>query len=223
MRILPRHLREYADDLPGNRPRWTTAEQEREDRIVATATSLMVRFGRTGLTLGAFAAALRMSPHTIRKHFADLDSLLAHILIAHLQAVCTALGQSPYDAANAKAGRRAAYLRVTRTAFNAHTQAHILLTRERHTLPPDLAEPIEQLRLQVGEMLAGPHAETALNLLDDTSLQPAQIEAMLAALAPAPAKPQPKPAARLPTPPETAPIPFTPPPTPPRHARAGPH
>ncbi len=183
--IAARHLRAQADNNPANHPHLTTRERDRKAHIVGTATTLMATYGRHNVTMGTFAIALHMAPATIRRHFADLDTLLAEILVRHLKELCAAIGAVAWDTPNLHAARRAIYLRATRTGCNAHVARHTLLLRDRHLLPPDLLEPIEQFRLQIGQMLAGPDAEIALTLLDEPNLHAPQIEAMLAAL-PAP-------------------------------------
>ncbi len=189
MPVAARHLRAIADNYPANHPHLSSRERERKAHIVGTATAMMATYGRHALNMGSFAIAVRMAPATIRRYFADLDALLAEILVRHLKEVCAAIGAAPRDAANPAAAQREAYIRATRTSCNGHVARHTLLLRDRHMLPPDLAEPIEQFRLQIGQMLAGPDAEIALALLDEPNLHPEQIEAMLAAL------PQPAPAA----------------------------
>jgi len=184
MPIPIRQLRAITDDLPGARPILSPREQARQDQILAAATALLARFGRAGLTMAAFAAALRMSPATLRRYFPDMDSLLAEILMRHLQAIAAALGKVPFDAPDRAPARRAAYIAHTRTAFNAHTEPHLILLRERHALPPDLAEPVEKLRTLLADMLAPETPDLALTLLDAPELQPAQIETILAALRP---------------------------------------
>jgi AcrR family transcriptional regulator len=190
MKIPARILRAQADDLPGRRPRRTGKELEREDQIIATAIPLMARHGRAGMTLTGFAHALRMAPCTLKTHFSDLDALLAEILYRHLANIAAAIGaaKSPPDAtiAQRRAARRAAYITFTRTPYSAPTEAHLILLRERHALPADLAGPIEDLRYQIGEMLADENADAALALMDTPTLQPPQIEAMLAAIPPRP-------------------------------------
>ena len=184
MPVPIRILRAQADDLPGARPRVSARELETQDRILATATSLMATHGRTGLTMASFAAAMRLSPATIRRHFPDLDSILFEILHRHLHAIAVSFGAIGFDAPNRSAARRAAYVAHTRTPFSAPTEQHLLLLRERHALSPDLAEPVAKLRVLIGDMLCPAHPEIALALLDTPELQPAQIEAMLTALAP---------------------------------------
>ncbi len=187
MNIIPaRLLRAHADDLPGTRHRLTDKEREQEKRIIAAGVSLFARFGRAGVTMGNFALSLRMSPATVRRHFADLDTLLAEILYRHLAALAAAIGEPVRQGDPTRAARRRAYLAASRTPYSAPTERHLLLLRERHGLPRDLLQPIEDLRLQLGDMLAGDHAEAALSLLDTPSLQSPQIEAMLGTLAPMP-------------------------------------
>ena len=183
--MLPatRLLRAHADDLPNARPHLSGRERDREDKIVAAAQALIARFGRTALTMGNFAIAVRMSPATIRRHFPDIDSILAEILFRHLLAISKAIGEAKSDPRAPHKARRAAYLAMTRTAFNAPTERHLLLLRERQSLPADLAATVDELRTGIGEMLAGDFGPTALALLDTPELQAPQIEAMLATLA----------------------------------------
>ena len=195
--LHPRQLRAEADDLPGNRPHFSARELDRRDRIVATATALMARHGRAALNLASFALAIRMSRHAIQRHFIGLDCILAEIIHRHLQSVARAIGEVPHTAPDPAAARRAAYVAATRTPWGAPTPSQSLLLQNRLSLPPDLADPIDQTRLALAAALTPPGTdpETTLTLLDNPHLSPTQIEAMLAALAPpAPAAlPSPKP------------------------------
>jgi AcrR family transcriptional regulator len=141
----------------------------------------MATYGRAAIGLTAFALGMRMAPATIRRAFPDMDYLLAEILRRHLRAIVAALAEIPRDAPHRDQARRAAYLAVTRT-HGAPTEAHLLLIRDRHLLPPDEAAPLEALRASIGDILAGPHAIAALALLDTPELTPTQIETALAAL-----------------------------------------
>jgi AcrR family transcriptional regulator len=176
-----RILRAHADSMPGNRPKPSPKERDREDRILHTAEVLMARFGRSKITMTNFALALRMSRSTIRWHFVDLDCVLAEILQRHLRAISKAIGGVPPDAPDLLAARRAAYLAATRQ-FGALTQAHRLLTRDRHMLPRDLLEPVEQMRDMIGESVGGANGAVVLSLLDGEVFQARQIEAMIAVL-----------------------------------------
>ena len=191
MNIPQRIFRFEVDDLPGERDHRTTRDYACQDRILRAAQHLIARHGRISLTLTDLAVALRMSRATLRRHYCDLDSILSEILSRHLQAIATALGKVPFDAPDAPAARRAAYLAYTRTPFNAPTEAHLLLIRDRHALPPDLAGPIEDIRQSVGLILAGFDGTVALTLLDTMELQAPQIETILASLQLA-AAPQPE-------------------------------
>ena len=191
MPIPARIIRRQCDDLPGQRPKTSWAEQDRRDRILDGAQSIMATYGRAAIRLTDFALGMRMAPATIRRAFPDMDYLLAEILYRHLRAIVAAMAKVAYDAPNRDQARRSAYLAATRTALGGPTDAHILLTRDRHLLPPDEAEPLDALRLSIGDMLAGPNAVAALALLDTPELTPAEIETALAALtsADAPARP----------------------------------
>jgi AcrR family transcriptional regulator len=183
-----RILRAHFDDIPNARPRLSTRELEREDRILEAARVLMARFGRGNLTFNGLAIAMRLAPATIRRHFPDLDTILTELLVRHLRAISRALGEIPFDHPNRLPALRAAYVAFTRNGFSGTTEIHTLLIRERHFLPPDLAARIEHLRDLIGQNLATDHVDTTLILLDNPFLEPAQIEAMLATLAnPAPA------------------------------------
>ena len=185
-----RILRAHVDELPNARPVLSARELDHEDRILASARALMVRFGRASLTLHALALAMRLAPAAIRRLFPDLDSILAEIITRHLRAILRTFGDIPFDHPNRQAALRAAYVAATRNAYSGTIEAHTLLIRDRHALPPDLLAPIENHRDIIGSMLANEHIETTLSLLDNPFLQPSQIEAMLAALAPSGAPPQ---------------------------------
>jgi len=195
MPVPARLLRDLADDLPGARPRPSARDEDTKDRILAAATTLMANFGRPGLSMAGFATAIRLSSATIRRHFVDLDTILHEILTRHLSALAASFGDIAFDLPDRPAARRALYVQRTRTCLNAPTEAHLLLLRERHALPPDLAASIETLRTLVGDMLCPAHPEIALALLDTPDLQPPQVEIMLATLSPALAAASPEPAA----------------------------
>lgn len=182
----PRILRADIEDIPGARPQLSPREQDRKEVILAAARRVMVIHGRAGVRLSDLATALGMAPGTIRRHFPDLDYLLGEILRYHLLAVSSAIGQArraaPNEPAQRQAAARAAYLAATRTVLGGHTEAHVLLLRERHHLPPDQRDGIERTRDGLGEVLAPDHAAAALALLDMTELTAGQVESMLLAL-----------------------------------------
>jgi AcrR family transcriptional regulator len=244
MPLPARIIRRQCDDLPGQRPFLSLKEEERCTRILDAGQMIMAIYGRAGIRMTEFALGLRMSPLTVRRYFPDLDHLLGEILRRHLQVIIRTIGTVPRDAPNRQQARRAAYLAATRTGLGAPTEAHLLLIRDRHLLPPDEAEPIECLRATIGDILAGEQAQVALALLDTPELNAAEIEAALAAVVrprqaatpqPEPPRPRheapplatiklakPRPAAR-PTPrpaPRPAPLPDT---NAARRPRAGPH
>jgi len=182
MNIPARILRARLDDIPGQRPAPSFRDEDTRTRILDCAQQLMAHHGRGAIRLTDFALAMRMSAQTIRRHFVDLDCVLAQILTRHLQAIVRALGEIPRDTPDRARAHRAAYLAATRF-LGAPTEAHLLLIRDRHLLPPDLREPLEAHRASIGEILAGAHAKAALALLDMPELDATDIEAALGAIA----------------------------------------
>jgi AcrR family transcriptional regulator len=189
-----RILQATVDGLPNHRRRFSEKQRERQEYILTAALAVFARHGRAGLSMGAFGLALGMSPAAIRRLFVDLDTILAELLVRHLFAILRALTDIPADTPNRNTALRAAYLAATRTAEGRLTEPHILLLRERHSLPPDLATDIEATRDSIGEILAGADGAAALALLDTPGLAPSRIETMLAALDP---KPEPIPKAAV--------------------------
>ncbi len=151
---------------------------------MASAAHMMALHGRQGVTLRSLAGAVGMSPMTIKRMFCDMDSILGEILGQHLRGIAAKFGELPSDSADTQAARRAAYVAYTRTGFGGPTEHHLLLMRDRFSLPADLAEPLEALRQSVGDMMAYPNGAAALALLDCQGLALADIEAMLAACVP---------------------------------------
>jgi hypothetical protein len=66
------------------------------------------------------------------------------------------------------------------------TEAHLLLVRDRHTLPPDERDGIELIRYGIGELLTDGNVEDAFLFLDAPSLAAARIESYIGERAPAP-------------------------------------
>ena len=201
MRTPTRLLRADAEQLERDPPDLTPREAEQFTRILTVAEPIMARRGPHTMTLPGLAEALRMSARTMRRHFSDLDALLATLLRRHLRKLSYAIGNIPHDAADRPQKMRAAYLAYTRTDLGTCTDAHLLLVRHRNLLPEDLFAPIEATRRDLGETLARGHSEAALNLLDTCTLDAPCIEAALAGIAATtaqqtkPAAPPPKPAA----------------------------
>jgi AcrR family transcriptional regulator len=188
MHITPaRILRTYADSQPNARRYQPPKEREMEEYIVQAAKPVLARAGRITTSIAGLAFAIRVPPATLRRHFPDLDALLGEILVRHLRTISDALGKITNADPNCKAARRAAYLAATRTPYGGPTETHILLLRDRHALPPDLADSIEAMRQSIGDLLAYPDGPAALALLDTPGIDPAKIETFFTALAPAPA------------------------------------
>jgi hypothetical protein len=66
------------------------------------------------------------------------------------------------------------------------TEAHLLLVRDRHTLPPDERDGIELIRYGIGELLTDGDVEDAFLFLDAPLLAAARIESYIAGRAPEP-------------------------------------
>jgi AcrR family transcriptional regulator len=181
MQTPARLLRSQEEDRAKVRFEIIGKDRERHERILASATHLMALNGRNAVTLGNFAIALRMSPSTIRRLFADLDCLLAEILRNHLAALSREMGKIPDDVPDKRAARRATYLKFTRGPFSVFTEAHLLLVRDRATLPPDLLEPLEDIRFSIGMLMDNEVPGVALGLLDVQGIAIQQVEAALAA------------------------------------------
>jgi len=182
MQTNPRTLRAEADAFDRQLRFPTERDRQQRDHILTVAQALLARHGRHTISFTALAAALRMAPATLRRHFIDLDALLGDILGRHLLALSAALGEIPFDHPDRARQKRQAYFTYTRGAFGGLTEAHLLYTRDRHLLPDDILTSLELTRDGIGDLLAGPHAREALLLLDTPYIPLANIEAMLAAL-----------------------------------------
>jgi AcrR family transcriptional regulator len=196
-----RILRADAEDLERTPPELTQREQERDDRILTLGQGIMARRGSHALTMSGLAQALRIGAGTLRRHFVDLDALLAALLHRHLRDIVRALAEIPQDAPNRPQKLRAAYLAFTRSDLGGLTEAHLLLVRDRHLLPEDLLTPIERRRQAIGDRLAPGQAEAALGLLDMPCLDAPRIEAALAAIVAVPPDQARSAASPAPTPP----------------------
>jgi AcrR family transcriptional regulator len=178
-----RILRAQCDELRRERIYRTPREQDRHERILYSAESLLARNGRANLSFSGLAVGLDVSTGVLRHHFVDVDAVLVEILTQHLRSLSRALGQVPWDLENRRQHMRAAYLAATRTPMGGFTIPHLLLTRDLHTLPPDAQEPIEQIRIGLGAVL-GPLdlAHEVLDLLDRPWMTVRLIEPLYAAL-----------------------------------------
>ena len=173
IRALRRHL-----DHAGHPPLPLTKRQaETRARILTLAQCLMAEFGAKTIRFTALAHALRISPATLRFHFADHDALLAALLTGHLESLAETLAATPATGKNRRAERRAAYRAATRTPSGTLTEAHTLLRRDRHSLHPEERAAIDTTRRRIATLLAGDAAP-------HTSVHPAPPKA-----APAPHKP----------------------------------
>jgi AcrR family transcriptional regulator len=212
MRTPDRLLRADAEDLERDPPELTPREQEQYTRILTLSEGIMARRGTHTMTLTGLAHALSMGAATLRRHFSDLDALLATLLCRHLRKLACAINKIPHDAADRPQKMRAAYLAYTRTDLGGYTDAHLLLVRDCNLLPEDLFTNIEGTRRDLGDILAYGHSEAALNLLDTRTLDAACIEAALAGIAATVAqRPKPVPLAPKQAAPCARPLPTRPP------------
>ena len=193
MQTPARILRAQACDIDPALNDLTTREIAQRDYILKLGQALMARNGPHAMSFTSFAHAMKMAPTTLRKHYCDLDALLAAILRRHLKAIATALGALPRDTPDLPKARRQVFLEATSSGFAALSPAHHLFARYYHTLPADEREPIETTWFGLAELLAPGHGHRALALLDASLFSPAQVETMLAALAaPSAAAPPPE-------------------------------
>ena len=165
------------------RPPLNPRQQEREHRVLQAGEALLAAFGRQGITFALLATALRISAASLRWHYADLDALLAKILRRHLRAIAAALDAVPAAAPNRGPALRAAYLAATRNPDGTLKPAHLLLTRDRHLLPPDELAPIEQARNSLARQLAAGGPANTIDIADTAWIDAAGIEPVLATLA----------------------------------------
>jgi AcrR family transcriptional regulator len=200
MLISPRILRATANSLDRDPPSLTARQQAQQERILTLGQALFARYGYQSLNLANLALALSIGKATLRRHFVDLDALLAAILQRHLLQIAGALAAISPTAPDAAQQRRAAYIQATRAPFGGLNEAHLLLIRDRHLLPEDELTAIEETRATLGILLAGDAAEEAFTFLDAPSLQPAEIETLIAALITARTSPAPPPQPALPEP-----------------------
>jgi AcrR family transcriptional regulator len=206
----------------------TKRQQDTRARILTLAQCLMAEFGAKSIKFTPLAEALRISPATLRFHFADHDDLLAALLTTHLETIQAALAVIPDSTPNMEAARRAAYHAATRTPSGDLTEAHRLFVRDRHTLHPDERAPIETTRHQIATALNPQHPLATLAVLDRPGTTQPEIENTLARLATRAAAPPPSHQAAPPIPKHVAPPPSLRadltrhPATPSRHAPANP-
>jgi AcrR family transcriptional regulator len=180
MRTTARLLRNSVTRIDRSWDKLTDREDEQRTRIMDLGQALMAIHGRHTITMAAFALAIGRTTAHIRRHFPDLDSLLAHILHRHLRNIARALGEASRTHPDNQPALREAYAAATRTGLAALTEPHLLLTRDRHLLPADELEFVERTRAAIGETIAGELGRMAMVLLDEPGFHPATIEHMLA-------------------------------------------
>ena len=160
----------------------TLRDQQRRDQILDAALALLITQPRHTITIATLAMGMILSPATIRRHFLDIDSIVAEILQNHLRAIIKTIGEIPKHCENLSQKRRKAYLAATRTPWGNFTDTHALLLREAQSLPEDLASAITQMRVSIGYTLAGDRGHDMLQMLDTAWANHALIEPMCAAI-----------------------------------------
>jgi AcrR family transcriptional regulator len=186
----PRILRDQADRLTNRKFHFSPRQKDRETRILLVAEHVFAQNSFACVTFGNLALALAISPVTLRQHFVDLDQLLADILQRHLFALLKTLTGIAGAGKAQDAARRKAWFEATRGVMGGLTDAHKLLIRERHNLPEDLRENIDNAYYALGELLAPNYGREALALLDAESADLPVIEALLTAPLTKPAAPR---------------------------------
>jgi AcrR family transcriptional regulator len=161
----------------------TDRECRRHDTIIECGRAVMAEKGFANITLAAFAIGMRIAVATLRRHFCDLDALLAHIVRLHLQALSAAIGNIDPEAPDPARARRTAYLAATRRPDGGFTDDHLLLVRDSPSLPADELESIESTRQNLARLLAGPNCdcpERILCMLDNPAIEVADMEELIA-------------------------------------------
>jgi AcrR family transcriptional regulator len=158
----------------------TERQRQRHERVIAISQYLIAEEGRHNINFRGLARALRMTPATLRFHFVDMEALLAEIIRRHLRLLAAALGTYEPTDPERHQKRRATYLAYTRTPLGGLTEAHLILVRDRHTLPDDERISIDMMRQGLGALLGGEIPEETLLLLDAPFLDAPAIEARLA-------------------------------------------
>jgi AcrR family transcriptional regulator len=181
MNIPFRLARAIADDKFGP-PTLTPKQKDRQEKILTLATELIARHGRHRITMGHIAHGLRISPAALRWHFSDLDALLHAILRAHLDGIAKIFRTMPHGVPDRPALLRAAFHEYTRKPAGGFTNAHLLLIRERASLPEDLRDPIEATYCSLGTAMAADWGTDALEMLDTERFSLDAVEARLTAL-----------------------------------------
>ena len=160
----------------------TARDQHRRDQILQAALALLATQPRHAITIATLATGMIISAATIRRHFLDIDSIVAEILQNHLCAIIKTIGEIPADCENLWQKRRKAYLAATRTPWGNFTDTHHVLLREAQSLPEDLASAISQMRVSIGYTLAGDRGRDMLQMLDTAWANHALIEPFCAAI-----------------------------------------
>jgi AcrR family transcriptional regulator len=184
MKTTAREIRIIAESLKST-PAFPATEREcrRHENIIECARIAMAEKGFANITLAAFAIGMRIAVATFRRHFCDLDALLAHLVRLHLQALVAAIGKIDPEAPDPARARREAYLAFTRRPYGGFTDDHLLLVRDSPSLPADELVSITAMRDGLARLLAGPNCDCPdriLCMLDNPAIEPADMEHLIA-------------------------------------------
>ncbi len=180
--IPPRLIRTTAQARINPNQTRTARDQQRRDQILDAALALLTSHPRHTITIATLATGMIVAPATIRRHFLNIDSIIAEILQNHLRALIKTIGEIPADCVNLRQLRRKAYLAATRNLWRHVSDTHALLLREAQSLPEDLASAINQMRCGIGYTLGGERGHDMLQMLDTAWQNHALIEPMCAAI-----------------------------------------
>jgi len=188
MEATARQIRAIAQTIRST-PEFPATERDckRHENIVECGRAVLLEHGLRNVRATRLAIGLRMALSTLRRHFTDLDELLGEICRRHLQTIAAALGKIDPEAPDPACARRAAYIAATRRPYGGLNADHTLLMRDAPLLPPDELESIEATRRILATNLAGPNCdcpEKILALLDNPAFDLAEIEDIIAKLAP---------------------------------------
>lgn len=176
MSIPHRTLRETAQRLQTKLHFLSPRDAQQRDRLLQVATELFVEFGPTRFSLAGLAHAIGWSSGKIRRYFSDMESIFAQVLIQYMENLLRELAGLRHAPA---ASRRALYLDLTRGIGGRHTPMQFLLACQRHCLPPDLLETIQQSRARLIDAL-GLRDARDLDLMDAEEVNLSNVEQILA-------------------------------------------
>jgi AcrR family transcriptional regulator len=174
-----RTLRAQVEARRRHKPELTFKQTILRTDIIDMAEHLLATHGHGRITARQMADAIGITPATLRRYFADLDVLLAEILHRHLRYLVKQLTAVPMDVPDRRRAFCIAYMAATRLPLGGMIEAHTLLLRDRHRLPPDLLEDLENSYRSIGMIVGGNMGCEVMDQLDRPYLSPANLGAMM--------------------------------------------